>query len=169
MGWFSRSRQVGDPTPRDTLISYVRQWVAIARIIISLITSVHTWCIITFQSCLRFWPGSGIYRNSLYIPDPGQKRKQLWNVIVLLKCIRYDNSRYWLIADIAQALALHYFYIVTSLSPLSFWSMGRCVYPCVRVCMPRREIHRRRCSYGAVHCFVKWILTLYIGWLQGRL
>ena len=27
----------------------------IARIIISLITSVHTWGIITFQSCLRFY------------------------------------------------------------------------------------------------------------------
>ena len=34
------------------------------------------------------------YRLLRYIPDPGQKRKQLWNFIVILECIRNDNSRY---------------------------------------------------------------------------
>ena len=38
----------------------------IARIIISLITSVHTWGIITFQSCLRFWPSTGLVMRRWY-------------------------------------------------------------------------------------------------------
>ena len=47
---------------------------------------------ITFQSCLRFWPGPGIYRNSLFIPDPGQKRKQLWNVNLPQVCTEVINK-----------------------------------------------------------------------------
>ena len=34
------------------------------------------------------------------------------------------------------------------------------VCPCVPVWMAGGEAHRRRCSYGAVHCFLEWILII---------
>ena len=42
-----------------------------------------------------FWTRDGNIAISRYIPDPGQKRKQLWNAILLLECIRNDNSHYY--------------------------------------------------------------------------
>ena len=52
---------------------------------------MHTKSITTFQSCLLFRPGSGIYvspGSQLYIPDPGRKRKQL--AIHLLQKLQFS-------------------------------------------------------------------------------
>ena len=63
------------------------------------------------------------------------------------------------VPELHSSLAWHYLHHVTprlaSLS-VSLWSMARrvSVCPCV---YGWGEVHRRRCSYGAVHCFLEWI------------
>ena len=71
---------------------------------------------------LRFWPGSGINRNSLYIPDPGQKCKQLWNVIIPQVCTEMINEMIILAIESENFIFLYRKDVFETVNNLQIWT-----------------------------------------------